>query len=46
MIHFSAACWRILMSQNSTRLLVFADQVLYSQIVSPPSEFFAFEVIL
>jgi hypothetical protein len=26
-------------------LLVFADQVLYSQLVSPPSESFAFEVI-
>jgi hypothetical protein len=26
-------------------VLVIADQVLYSQIVSPPSEFFSFEVI-
>jgi hypothetical protein len=26
-------------------VLVFADQVLYSQVVSPPSESFAFEVI-
>jgi hypothetical protein len=26
-------------------VLVIADHVLYSQIVSPPSEFFAFEVI-
>jgi hypothetical protein len=32
--------WRIFfLAQRSMRLLVFADQVLYPQVVSPPSGF-------
>jgi len=31
--------------KNSPQTLVFADQVLYAQFVSLPSEFFTFEVI-